>query len=88
MVARLHSLGDAMNDRPARILPTQLVTEIGMYVDDQFNRAAKYDNAEVLDDSGVYDLHTLAARIYAEGWQDGERAEGERQRHANRRRSG
>lgn len=74
-----------MSERASRILPASLVSEIEMYVDGQFDRAAKYDNAEVLDTSGVYDLHTLAARIYAAGWDDGERTEGERSRGERRR---
>ncbi len=69
-----------MADRPAPILPVALIREVEAYVTDQHDLARKYDNTEVLDSSGVYSLHVLAARIYAAGWDDGERAADEKTR--------
>ncbi len=69
----------------ARILPAQQVTEVEMYADEQVARAAKYDNVELLDKDSVFDLHRLAARIYAAGFEDGERAERVRNSGARRR---
>lgn len=63
-----------------RILPPGLVVEVEMFVDEQLNDAAKYDNREPLDESGVFSLHMLAARLYAAGWADGERAQSEKDR--------
>lgn len=51
----------------------QLVEE---YASDQYRDAAKYSNREVLDESGIHDLHTLAAKIYALGFNEGQAVEG------------
>ena len=45
--------------------------DIETWVTGRFDRAAKYDNAELLDEDGVYTLHQLAAHIYALGFADG-----------------
>lgn len=66
----------------SRILPAQLVTEVEMFADQQVDRAAKYDNCELFDEGSVFDLHTLAARIYADGFADGSQAEAARNRGA------
>lgn len=68
-----------------RMLPADQVRAVDDFVDGEFSAADKYDNKTVLDDSGIYDLHTLAAAIYAAGWRDGDnaattRASGERRR--------
>lgn len=53
----------------------QLVEE---YVLHELHDAAKFTNRAPLDESGIYDLHRVAARVYAAGWRDGERAAMER----------
>lgn len=62
----------------ARILPVQLVQEVEQYVEGELADADRYDNRELLDESGVCSLHQLASQIYARGWDDGERAQAER----------
>lgn len=57
-----------------RILPAQLIQTVDEFAYCELADAAKYDNREPLDESGVHSLHRLAARIYAAGWDDGERA--------------
>jgi hypothetical protein len=42
--------------------------------------ARNYENRSPLDDSGVWDLHRLAAQIYALGFDDGEIVAGIRAR--------
>lgn len=69
----------------ARILPRALVNRVDEYVESELNQAAQYDNRTLLDESGVWSLHRLAAAIYAAGWSDGESAEAERDRAARRR---
>lgn len=70
----------------ARILPPQLVQEVEMWVDRELAMVGKFDNREPLDESGIFSLHRLAARVYAAGFEDGERAAGERH-HGERRRA-
>jgi len=41
------------------------------YVETELIQAEKFTNRTPLDDSGVFNLHTLAARIYAAGFNDG-----------------
>lgn len=53
-------------------VPPTVVNAVENYVSESHRNAARYDNLELLDDSGVYSLHALAARIYAEGFSDGE----------------
>lgn len=63
----------------ARILPPSLIDDVDSFVRRQLSDAAKFDNSDVLDESGVWSLHKLAAEIYAAGWADGEQAERRRQ---------
>lgn len=67
------------------IEPFEVARIVEDYVDAQFLAAEKFTNRELLDDSGVYDLHTLAGRIYAVGFRDGAASEGWRQAASNRR---
>lgn len=69
----------------ARILPAPLVQEVERYVESELADVERYDNRQLLDESGVFSLHTLAAAIYAHGWEDGERAQGERSNGQRRR---
>lgn len=62
------------------ILPAKLGFEVEQYINSELSDAVKFDNREPLDESGAYSLHALAARIYAAGWEDGERAQAERDR--------
>lgn len=71
-----------MADQSPRILPSSLVVAVDGYVERELRDAAQYDNRQPLDESGVWSLHTLAAKCYAAGWADGEAAEGERARAA------
>lgn len=68
-----------------RILPESLVELVENFVDSEQRNADTFSNREVLDESGVYSLHTLAAEIYAAGWVDGERASARRADYAIRR---
>jgi hypothetical protein len=51
-----------------------VVEAVERYVYEELRDAVKYSNREPLDESGIWSLHALAARIYAKGWEDGERA--------------
>lgn len=61
-------------DRP--IEPLAVAQSVDSYVDGEHRDAAKYSNREILDESGVYSLHELAARIYQLGFNDGRAVEG------------
>lgn len=67
-------------NKPPRIEPTDVILKVEQYVDKEIHDAGEYSNRELLDQSGVWSLHALAAEIYALGFDDGERAEGERSR--------
>lgn len=64
----------------SRIEPQAVVAAVEDYVTTELNDAARYENRQPLDESGVYSLHVLAARVYALGWDDAERAVVERER--------
>lgn len=74
-----------MPDYQPRILPSALIEAVDRYVERELADAAKYENRQPLDESGIWALHTLAAKVYAVGWADGEAAEGERARNARSR---
>jgi hypothetical protein len=63
-----------------RILPREATYEVEQYIQSELEAAARYDNREPFDASGVWSLHKLAADIYAAGWAEGEAVESERQR--------
>lgn len=67
--------------------PVSVVQIVEHFVDREHDHAAKYENKSPLDESGVYDLHSLAARIYAEGYREGRMSELERNRYRHIRRS-
>lgn len=69
----------------ARILPVQLVQEVERYVESELADADRYDNRQPLDEAGVWRLHTLGAEVYGRGWEDGERAQAERENGQRRR---
>ena len=66
-----------MGERPVE--PFAITQLVDMFVDEELRDAAKYSNRSPLDDSGVYALHDLAARIYAIGFNEGCASEGWRQ---------
>lgn len=73
-------------------VPLAVVESVDRYIGDEIRDAAKFSNREVLDESGAYSLHGVAAEIYARGYQDGrmaerQRANGERQRERDRARA-
>lgn len=51
--------------------PLPVAQEVDQYLYGEFSDAEKYDNRDLLDESGIYSLHRLAARIYAMGFRDG-----------------
>jgi hypothetical protein len=51
--------------------PFDVAQMVEEYVSKAHHDAEQYTNSELLDASGVYSLHRLAAAIYAKGWQDG-----------------
>lgn len=61
------------NDRPVE--PLSVAQEVERFVDGEFRDAAKFSNREVLDESGVYSLHEVAAHIYQLGFNDGRQVE-------------
>jgi hypothetical protein len=73
-----------MNDQP-RVEPTPVVELVERYVSGELRDAEKYDNRQPLDETGVWSLHALAARIYAMGWEDGERSTARREQAARSR---
>lgn len=74
-----------MTEWQPRILPIALVQAVDTYAERELADAAKYDNRQPLDESGIWSLHALAAKCYAAGWADGEAAEGQRTRAARNR---
>lgn len=54
------------------IEPIAIAQQVDAYVAGAVEDAHRYENSELLDESGVYGLHVLAARIYAQGFADGE----------------
>ena len=62
------------NDNPVE--PLDVAQEVELFIDAEYRAAAKFSNREILDDSGAYSLHSLAARIYQMGFNDGRAVEG------------
>ncbi len=57
-----------------------VVQAVEEYVYSELSDADKYENRSPLDGSGIWSLHRLASRIYAMGFDAGERIEAERSR--------
>lgn len=68
-----------------RIEPSEVVMAVEMYVEGELRDEEKYDNRKPLDESGIYGLHLLAAKVYALGYDAGERAATERERRIRQR---
>lgn len=62
----------------ARIEPPVVVEQVETFVRQKHHEVRTSSNVTLLDEGQVWDLHTLAARIYALGFKDGEHAEGRR----------
>jgi hypothetical protein len=62
--------------QPNPVEPLEVAQEVERYVDGEFRDAEKYSIRDLLDESGVYSLHSLAARIYQRGFNDGRAVEG------------
>ena len=60
--------------------PSHVVAMVEDYVRAELHSAEQYTNRSPLDESGIWDLHAMAARIYATGWRDGEASAEERSR--------
>lgn len=65
--------------------PEAVVMMVEQYVRNELAAEQAASNRKPLDESGIYSLHMVAARIYAAGFADGERAaerraDGERSR--------
>lgn len=56
--------------------PFTVAQEVELYVRAELRDTEKYSNRDLLDESGVYDLHSLAALIYQMGFNDGRAVEG------------
>jgi hypothetical protein len=67
-----------MSDRTPE--PYPVVQKVEQHIDSQIRDIIKYENREAYDDSGCFALHTMAAQIYAMGFDDGESAQAERER--------
>jgi hypothetical protein len=63
-----------MNSDRELVEPLTVAEVVENYVESELRDEAKYENRKPLDESGVWSLHALAARIYAQGWFDGRRA--------------
>lgn len=63
-------------DRPVE--PLTVAQMVEGYASAEHRDAAKYSNRELLDESGIYDLHSLAARVYQLGFNEGRAVEGYR----------
>jgi len=74
-----------MAESRARIAPRDVIDDVDRWIGEEISQAERYDNRELLDSSGCWSLHALAALIYARGWTDGERAESARSESQRRR---
>jgi hypothetical protein len=55
-----------------RIEPQDVINLVEDYVMSELSDAEKYSNRKPLDESGIFDLHRLAAEVYAAGWKAGD----------------
>lgn len=72
-----------MSERPVETFAVAQMVE--QYASDQHRTVAQYSNRTLLDESGIYDLHTLAALVYALGFNEGTAVEGWRKNEARQR---
>lgn len=72
------------NAIPIRTCAT--IQAVDDFVDKCLKDAAKFTNIDLLDDSQVYELHDMVARIFAWGFDEGFRAASQQQHGEHRRR--
>jgi hypothetical protein len=53
------------------IEPKAIAELVEDYVSDEYADVRKFDNRALLDESGIWTLHQMAADIYAAGFRDG-----------------
>jgi hypothetical protein len=73
-----------MSEQPFYPEPLPVSQEVEQFIYGEFSNAEKYDNRDLLDKSGIYSLHRLAARIYAMGYRDGHLVGSANEREARR----
>lgn len=56
-----------MNSAEPAFAPVDAVRLVELYVSSELEDARQYENRHPLDDSGIYALHQLAARIFSLG---------------------
>ena len=70
---------------PTTPVPQNVSESVDRYVDSELAEARQYTNRTPLDDSGVWSLHELVAKAYAQGWSDGRSVADERSRRRHQR---
>jgi hypothetical protein len=55
----------------AHIETPEVAKAVEEFIASEHRDAARFDNKSVLDESGEWDLHRLAARLYEIGYRDG-----------------
>ncbi|MFD6400714.1 hypothetical protein [Nocardia sp. NPDC060249] len=68
-----------------QIEPIEVVCHVEQYVEYELRDVKQFSNRALLDESGVWSLHRLAAEIYAMGYRAGDQAAAERGRKARSR---
>ena len=68
-----------------KIEPESIAQAVDLFVDKHLRDVAKYENRTTLDESAVWELHDLAAEIYATAWEDATRAAEQRWRYRHQR---
>jgi hypothetical protein len=59
----------------SHIEPVAVAQMVDAFITGEIEEAHRYDNREVLDESGAYGLHALAASVYAKGFEEGAAAQ-------------
>jgi hypothetical protein len=67
--------------------PQPVAQEVDHYLYGEFSDAEKHSNRDLLDESGIWSLHRLAAHIYAMGFRDGHMVGGDNERKARQHQS-
>lgn len=74
-----------MTDRSPTPVPVEVVQLVESHVRKELADVGRYDNREPYDESYIFSLHQLAAKIYGLGFAQGECIEAERARNTERR---
>lgn len=59
----------------SHIEPVAVAQMVDAFITSEIEEAHRYDNREVLDESGAYGVHALAASIYSKGFEEGAAAQ-------------